>query len=204
MSELKRPSGNADKQRDYSNSRPPKPEVTISAKKVKAPLHKRFVNSFIKQDLKTAVINEAVNFGVPFLKDTAINILEKILYGDDYSGSHSYRSRSGGMNKDYSTISTWRNSNRRQAPRSNMTAASVYDYGDVEFNSRLDAEQALTLLRDTIDQYDRVAVGYLYELCQLSTISNDYDFGWTDLSKAYTYHDGDGSWKINLPRAVQL
>lgn len=112
----------------------------------------------------------------------------------------------GSVYKDYT--SAYRGSSYGSGRRTNKTYTnySKVDYRTVQYDNPQDARQVLDDLRDTakMDQYASV-LDFLEFSDQPST-STDDDWGWSynDLMSARVRPIGNGWWKIDLPRPVQI
>lgn len=76
---------------------------------------------------------------------------------------------------------------------------SRYDYRDITFRSRVEADEALYNLRELVEDYDSAAVSDLYDLVGITGDFTDHKWGWRDLDNARvvpTY----GGYRIDLPR----
>lgn len=92
---------------------------------------------------------------------------------------------------------------RRESAR-DLTNRSGFNYNDIIFNSRGDAESVLDAMHDILNQYLVVSVADLYDLSDVSIdnyMANKY--GWTDLSRAEVVRVRDG-YVIKLPRALPI
>ena len=82
---------------------------------------------------------------------------------------------------------------------------SSYDYMDIPFDRRPDAEKVLDAMRDILEHYPSVSVADFYDLVGYN-YGNNYtcnNYGWTDLSNV-TVTWSRGAWYISLPRAVVI
>lgn len=89
---------------------------------------------------------------------------------------------------------------------SNSRRGDVYDYDDVTFDQRGDANKVLNILKDEIQEYGEVSVGILYSLAGQPTRSTDFEYGWTSLTErnSGTIRNRDGSYSLDLPRAIPI
>lgn len=84
----------------------------------------------------------------------------------------------------------------------------VYEYNDVGYYTRKEAEDVIRGMLDIVDQYDYVKVADMYELSKIK----DYDFnanhyGWSkasDLQRVEAIRYSDGKWGLDLPKAIPI
>lgn len=149
------------------------------------------VKSYVFLDVLVPAIKKAIS-------DIVTNGIDMILYGDS---GQSDRKRSGASKVSYGS---YYRSDRDRDRRESVRARSGFDFDDIVFDNRGDAESVLTAMEDVIDQYGVVSVGDLYDLADVST--NNYainKYGWTDLRSAEVVRTRDG-YMIKLPRALPL
>ena len=80
----------------------------------------------------------------------------------------------------------------------------AFDYDNLEFDNRGDAELVLNALDDCIDQYGMATVAEAYDLAGITNTSymaNKY--GWTSLSSAQIVRDGS-KYYIDFPKAMPI
>lgn len=129
------------------------------------------------------------------LYDLGSKGLSMVLWGEDKSPRRS----SSGMRINYNEASSRGAQNDR--PRARLRTA--YDYQDLLFDTRADAERVLEEMCDIFDRNDYVSVGDMYDLANQQTMQTDFDYGWTDLRTAQVRASGDGYY-IQMPRIEQL
>lgn len=74
---------------------------------------------------------------------------------------------------------------------------------EILFDSRQDAENTLTAMTETIEQYGRATLMDFYDYCKISKPYdyNSYHYGWDDLSDAKIMKTVSGNWFISFPKA---
>lgn len=77
---------------------------------------------------------------------------------------------------------------------------SVYDYGEVVFETKEDADHILDMLAEIISQYNVATVADLYQLVGWSPNNTDYDWGWTSVNGSQVIRGSDGRFTLRLPR----
>lgn len=95
---------------------------------------------------------------------------------------------------------------RDDPPRARIDSryGSVYDYDEIAFETRGDAERVLVTLDEIMDTYKMVKVADLYDASGRTPSSVMYNYGWTDIHTASVVRTVDGYYMIRLPRALPL
>lgn len=88
---------------------------------------------------------------------------------------------------------------RYGAPR----VTSKFDYDNIEFRSKDDADTVLRRLDEIIDTYGHARVSDLYDMIGESCDYTYNNYGWTNISTAKTLRTGSG-YVLDLPRALPL
>ena len=81
---------------------------------------------------------------------------------------------------------------------------SRFDYDDIIFETRGDAEAVLVQMDAVIEEYGQVSVLDLYDMAGIT--APDYTskkYGWTNISTSRAVRDGDG-YVLRLPKAMPL
>lgn len=85
------------------------------------------------------------------------------------------------------------------------TARNAYDYEDVVFQSRGDAESVLGAMEEIIDQFGIVSIADFYELSDISNTNfTTTKYGWTNLRTAEVLRLRGGGYGIKFPRATKI
>lgn len=162
----------------------------------------KFADTFISEDVsnvKTYVVGDVL---VPAVKKLFFDIvtggLDMILYGGRGSGTR----RTGLADKvSYSGFYGQKTGSRLQSePR----AKSRFDYDNIAFNTRGEAEAALDQMQDVISTYGFVTVADMYDMADLSAPFTSNKYGWTNIRNAEVVRTFDGDYVIKLPKAVPL
>jgi hypothetical protein len=172
----------------------------------------KLVNNFLESDTHTVKNYIFQDVLIPAAKETINNMvmgtLNMLFWGDTRSsGSNT----GGSMYRNYNGISNPSNASyyvgdRRTTMQTPVEYAhdSVFDYQNIEFATKGDAEMALDTLTNIIATYDRAYVRDLYEIAGLTPNNTDDKYGWTDISEASSYRTLGGGYRLRLPRVQQL
>lgn len=82
-------------------------------------------------------------------------------------------------------------------------AQAQYNYDDIIFETRGDAEEVLYRMEELLERFEVVSVADLFDMAGISCNYTDNKYGWTDLRNAHVERVRDG-YIINLPRATTL
>lgn len=159
---------------------------------------RKFRDVFISEDVKNVRSYIFMDVLVPAVKDALANIvtdgINMILYGESRRGS---RKAGSAGNVSYTAYY-----NNKQAS-SNTRSRSGFDYDDIVFGNRGEAEAVLTQMDELIDRYGVVRVADLYDMADLSAPFTSNKYGWTNIRSAEVARVRDG-YVIRLPRAMAL
>lgn len=78
----------------------------------------------------------------------------------------------------------------------------TYDYDDVIFDDRGDAERVLYCMEEVLATEDFVRVGDYYDFAEQRGNYTNYNYGWSDLYGSRVVRTYDGRYTIKLPRPV--
>ena len=141
---------------------------------------------------------------VPKARDMVYSIAESICDSvkDGISGLLYGRNSARG-NTNYHYSSYYNDRNRSAQDATYRYVDRDYDFNNVVFKIRGDAERTLQELRSYISDYGLVSVMTLYECVGKSGVHTDNNYGWTDLARARVI-PVRGGYIINLPKTVYL
>jgi hypothetical protein len=199
MEEFK-PNSHKYKKEQTEEKKESKKVVSGSVKSKKKSEVKKLADTFIAEDVNNVKHTIFTDIVVPTAKklvyEAFTTAVEMFLYGES-------RGRKSGTNASRVSYRSYYNEDRRERP-TNRTRSS-FDYDDIIFDNRGDAEAVLSAMEDNIEEYGMVSIADLYEFADVST--NNYmlgKYGWTNLRSADVVRVRDGGYMIKLPRAVQL
>ena len=162
----------------------------------------KFAEIFISEDIKDVksfIIKEII---IPAAKNTISDIFSKgtdmLLYGDT-----TLKKKSGGSNyisyRDFGRIDKRSSEKERTKSR--------FDYDEIIFESRGEAEMAISQLCDIIDRYGFATVADLYEMCELTSPYTANKYGWigtAGIRNADVTMVRGGGYIIKLPKAAPI
>ena len=159
----------------------------------------KFAENIIAEDAKSVGSYLLTDVLLPAVKksidDIVSNGIHMLLYGK------AAESRSSGISKiSYNSYYSGRGLSEPVRAGSN----SAFDYDNIIFENRGDAEAVLVHMQDILDQFGQVSVGELYDLADVAAPSYTVNkYGWTNLRNAQVLRCRDG-YILKLPRAVMI
>jgi hypothetical protein len=164
----------------------------------------KFADSFINDDMpkiKNYIVSDVL---IPSIKkaisDIVRNGIDMVLYGES---SRNRDSKTPGSRVSYRSY--YDNPVGSRDRDRSSSSRSVFDYDDVEFLNRGDAELTLAQMEDIIEKYGFVKVADYYDLAGVSITNHcANNYGWTDLRTANISRVRDGRYVINLPKALPI
>ena len=133
---------------------------------------------------------------VPTVKKAIVDIVTDAVNMVFLGGTGRSKTTSSSNYISYNRLSEPRDRYHSSEPR----AISRFDYENIVFTSRVDAEAIIEQMNDIISSYGFVTVADLYEMADLSHPYTSNDYGWTSIVSAAVIHVRDG-WVIKLPKA---
>lgn len=186
--------------------------VTGNVKRKKKSEFQKFKENMLgngDKSLKTYVIDDIVLPTVQRMfvdvvdsfNDAILDGIQMSLFGETM-GSRSRGRRRTGMRRDYRGISERRSGYGRnddyRTPRRRMETRSDYDFEELTFEKRADAQAVLEDMIDEVESSGMVTVGDLYEFAGMVPESTDFNYCWTSLRNARVVTDRDG-FRLSLP-----
>ena len=175
--------------------------ISGSAKTVKKNEFTKFADIFISEDVnsvKSYIVNDVL---IPTIKtaisDIVCNGLNMFLFGERGRG------KSSGSKVSYRNYYE-REGSYRDYSNSSINQKRGFDYENIQFTSRGDAESVLISMEEVIEEYNMVSVADLYDMADISTdnyAANKY--GWTNLASARVVPTR-GGYIIQLPKPQPL
>ncbi len=172
----------------------------------KPTLWKRIRKMFIAEDVgdvKGWLVDEVF---IPFLKDTALDLMALYFYGSVSGRRRSGKSRGGGdvyIRNDYSSKYVPQNSRGRDRGKSPRMKETNSDYRNVVLTDREDAKNVVEALYDRIDRYQNASIADLFEAVGLTSNYAQTRWGWTDKDQIGIKRVSDG-YLIDVDEAGPL
>ena len=185
---------------DQKRSAPEKKVEKVIAGTVKSKKKseiRKFTDVFISEDVDNVKSYILLEVLVPAIKkaisDIVTNGIDMILYGgtgktksNTAASKVSYRSYYDSR-RDYSAVRT----------------KTGYNYDDIIFDNRGEAEDVLSRMDELVSTYGLVSVADLYDLVGITGNYTDNNYGWTDIRSASVIRVRDG-YMLKLPKALPI
>ncbi len=191
------------RERKQDGSSPPEKKldkvVSGGAKTRKKSEVRKFANVFVPEDAENVKSYILMDVIVPGIKNAIADVVSIMLFGE--AGRLGGRGK-GGSRVSYQKYYDDRRDDRRSYGR--PRAAAGYEFDDIIFETRGDADLVLDQMEAAIDQYRMVSVADLYDLAGITCRSYTANkYGWTDLRTAKVVRTREG-YILQLPRTVQI
>ncbi len=161
---------------------------------------RKLADIFISEDASTVKSYILDDVLIPTAKKVISEIISNsvdiILFGG--RGSSGRRSES---RVSYRSYYDDRRDDRRDSDRYNPR--NRFDYEDIVFDSRGEAEAVRRSMLDAIDRYGLVTVSDMYDMAGLTAPYTGNGYGWTNIRNAEPVRIRDG-YVLRLPKAVPI
>lgn len=195
--------GNSHKSKD-ENTKPAgekqiKKLVTKPAKTKKKGELRKFAEEFIVDDVKNIKSYVLTDVLIPTIKDTIWDIFTNTLDMFLFNGSKDHRkSRKASPKISYRDYYDSKNDRGRK-----YDVRERFDFDDLEFDSRGEADAVLTGMLETIDNYGVVTVSDMYDMADVTAPYTGNRYGWTSLRNAEVVRVRN-AYIIKLPKAKPI
>lgn len=163
---------------------------------------RKFADIFISEDISNVKNYIFMDVLVPAIKkavyDIVTNGIDMFLYG----GSGRNKSSSNTQKVSYRNYYE-RKDNGGYRGSENVKPRNSFDYDDIIFDNRGEAEAVKQQMQDVIGRYGVVTVADLYDMADLTAPYTSQKYGWMDVSGAEAVRVRDG-YMLKLPRAVPI
>lgn len=156
----------------------------------------KFTDIFIQDDIENVKSFIVTDVLIPTGKKLISDIVNSILYPGG-GGNRNNSPASKVHYTSYNSISS------NSAPRNSNGPRRTYDYNDLVFPTRADAEVVLMGMDEILNQYTVVSVADFYDLAGATGSYTDNKYGWSDIRSAHIERVRDG-YIIRLPRAMPI
>lgn len=177
-------------------------KVVKSPVKTKTNEARKLADIFISEDIANVKSYIFMDVLVPAIKkaiyDIVTNGIDMFLYG----GTGKNKSSSSSAKVSYRNYYDQKNTSSYRGSE-NTQSRNGFDYDDIIFSNRGDAEAAKQQLKDAIERYGIVTVADLYDMSGLTAPYTSQKYGWMSVSNAEVIRVRDG-YMLKLPRAVPI
>lgn len=166
---------------------------------------RKFTDIFIAEDansVKSYILDDLL---IPTVKNLFVDVIqnsvEMLILGGKRGGRDGRRA-SYVDNVSYRDYGRYSRDDRSYS--SSRSSRNSFDYEQIVFETRRDAEKVLDSLDDIIRRFGLARVADLYDMCQMTAPYTAHDYGWTSLSRAKVVSVRGGGYAIDLPRASAI
>ena len=165
---------------------------------------RKFAGLFVSEDAANVKSYVLMDVLVPAVKKAISDIvtdgIDMILYGE----SRGKKSRSGGVSyRSYYDDRDRRDRGRDRDRGSSRSTSGRFDYDDIIFDTRGDAELVKEQMGDIVDKYGMATVADMYDLAGLTVPYTAARYGWFNIRTAEVTRVRDG-YVIKLPKAMPI
>lgn len=174
-------------------------EKVVSAASTKKNRTRSFVNTFISEEAKNIKDYAISDVVIPTIKNAIVDIVcngVTMIFGTRGGQSRT----SGGSKISYSGFYDQRNNSGRWAE---SKTGSRFDYDDIVYKTRADAESVLMQMEDELRRYGVVRVADMYDMSELTPPYTSNRYGWTSVRNAEIKRIPEG-YIIKLPQAAVI
>ena len=174
--------------------------VSGSAKTKKKSEIRKAADIFISEDvhnLKNYLLMDVI---LPAVKRGIMGALDMILNGGKV-GNYYNDNNSRTPKVSYRNYYDEPRDDRRYGGQ--QRARTRFDYEDIIYQTRGDAEAVLQQMYEVVDRYGLVTVGDMYDMARLDQPYTSNKYGWTRLNNVEVVRSGNG-YTLRLPRALPL
>ena len=167
---------------------------------------RKLADIFISEDISNVKNYIFMDVLVPAIKkavyDIVTNGIDMFLYGGSGRGKTSSNAPKVSYRNYYDQKNNNVNNNNYRGSE-NTKSHNGFDYEDIVFSNRGDAELVKQQMRDVIARYGFVTIADMYEMADpnLTAPYTSHKYGWMDVSSAEAVRVRDG-YILKLPRAV--
>ena len=157
---------------------------------------RKFAGLIVSDDASNVGNYVLMDVLIPTFKKAVVDVVEMILFGE----------KGGKRRGDGRTPYRGYYDDRNDRPRKTANMAGRFDYDDISFDSRGDAELVLDQMRDLVDGdrgFGLVTVADMYDLAGLQAPFTARKYGWFNLRTAEVIRGRDGFY-IRLPKAMPI
>ena len=157
--------------------------------------------------LKDVFVNEdAKNVKSYIFSDVLVPAIKKLLYDivNDGASMLLFGNTSAGRKKTIGSNVSYRQFYDTKVEDRRPVSSSRFDYDDLVFESRGEAEAALSKMDEVIDVYGTVSIADLYDMCDLTAPYTSNRYGWSNIQTAEVARLRDGGYVLKLPRALPI
>lgn len=158
----------------------------------------KLADIFISEDINNVKSYILMDVLVPTIKKAIVDIVSDGISMIFFGGTGARKGRSGSSKISYSSFYE----SRDERNYSNIRpSTSRFDYEDLDFETRGEAEAILDEMANCIEKYGFVTVADMYDIADVTHPYTSAKYGWTSLATAEVSRCRNGRYIIKLPKA---
>ncbi|ATN93686.1 hypothetical protein SEA_SCAP1_37 [Streptomyces phage Scap1] len=137
------------------------------------------------------------------IADAVIGATERAIFGEARHSTRRTSSHRGPVSStSHISYNRYATTPRETAGPRTMSSRgrSSHDFGEIELNTRAQAEAVIAQMDEFVDRYKSCSVSDLYQMVDLESEYTDEKWGWYDLHGADVRRTRQGSYVLILPR----
>lgn len=158
---------------------------------------RKFRDVFISEDISNVKSYVLMDVLVPAIKNAIVDIVTDGV--NMIFGTGSGRKKTSGSN--YVSYRDYSRESRRDDSR---TSTGRFNYDDILFPSRGEADAVLEQMDAIIEEYGYVTVADMYDMADLTAPYTGNRYGWTSVRRAEIVRVRGGDYIIKLPKAMPI
>lgn len=174
-------------------------KATISKKSIAKKATESIIQNEMSKIKEYAIFDVLIPSVKKAIGDIIKNGCDMMLFGEIRSNRSSF----GRREEPYSRYYREREHERGGSGRRRESSSQRYNFENLTFENRLDAEEVLANMEDTLEEFGMVRVADLYDFAGITGEHTDNKYGWTDLRTADVIRLPEGYY-IKLPRVTIL
>ena len=156
----------------------------------------KFADIFLAEDIDSVKEYIVTDVVIPAVKNAISDTVDAFLFNGSKDRRRSTASKVS-YGRDF-------DDRERRVKEDRSRRAKGYEYDEIIFNTRGDAEAVLDRMNDMLDQFSIVSVGDLYDMADISTDNYTVNkYGWKDIQSANVVRVRDG-YIIKLPKPMPI
>lgn len=158
---------------------------------------RKFRDVFISEDISNVKSYILMDVLVPAIKNAIVDIVTDGV--NMIFGTGSGRKKTSGAN--YVSYRDYSRESRRDDSRA---STGRFNYDDILFPSRGEADAVLEQMDAIIEEYGYVTVADMYDMADLAAPYTGNRYGWTSVRRAEIVRVRGGDYVIKLPKAMPI
>lgn len=194
--------GRFDKSKAPSVDREHIEKVINGTAKVRTNNVRKFTDSFFAEDISTVKNHLRDDVFIPEIKKLIVNLIKD---GVDifFNGRVTRGDKRDRFAGDYVSYNRFSDKGSERRPYESARTNNRFNYEDILFETRGQAERVLDAMDGIIRKYGVVDVAAMYEMVELTAPFTANNYGWMDISTA-TVERVYGGYVIRLPKAMPI